>query len=115
MNYVIKALNWLRITDAQGRLSLTNIALLVCLVKLALVQSATLPDIGALFLSVTAYNFKRHQEGKPQLADVVADLKASHAATIGVAEDAMAAAQDIATQVGTIKAAMGLKTLVNGR
>lgn len=50
---------FLRLTDEHGRLSLTNIGMLIVLVKLAMVTKTTVPDLGALLLSLAAYNGKK--------------------------------------------------------
>jgi hypothetical protein len=53
-------LEFLRLVDAHdGQLSLTNIALIVVIVKLALIQNAGLTDIGALLLALANYNYKK--------------------------------------------------------
>lgn len=52
-------LSWLRITDDQGLLSLTNTALFIVLVKLAIAPSLTLVDAGALLLALLHYSGKK--------------------------------------------------------
>jgi len=56
---LIKALNFFRITDDDGLLSLTHLALYVCIVKLAIVSPASLADIGALFIAICNYGYKK--------------------------------------------------------
>jgi hypothetical protein len=51
--------NFLRLVDENGQLSLTNVAVLVVLVKLALTQNASLVDAGALFVSLLNYSGKK--------------------------------------------------------
>lgn len=58
-----KLLNFLifiRIVDAHDRLlSLTNIALIVALIKLGMTHSANMTDIGSLFTVLLAYTGKK--------------------------------------------------------
>lgn len=56
----MQALIFLRVVDAHDlTISLTNLGLIVVLVKLALVKQASMTDLGAMFLSLLAYQTKR--------------------------------------------------------
>lgn len=52
-------LNFIRLTDDDGVISLTHIALYICMVKLCLASPASVADIGALFISISAYSYKK--------------------------------------------------------
>ena len=54
-----KILKYLRINDEKGRISLTNIALMLILVKIAVVPVTTMKDIAALMTVVLSYQIKR--------------------------------------------------------
>ena len=57
--WLIKALDFFRITDDDGLLSLTHMALYVCIVKLAIASPASIADIGALFIAICNYGYKK--------------------------------------------------------
>lgn len=62
---LLTLLAWLRITDAHDRLvSLTSLAVWVVLIKLALVQNATVPDLAALLGCLGLYHAKRLSSAK---------------------------------------------------
>ena len=54
-----KILQYLRINDEKGRVSLTNIALILILVKIAVVPATSMKDIAALMTVVLSYQVKR--------------------------------------------------------
>jgi hypothetical protein len=56
----MKLLNFLSLLDSEGRLSLTNVAMYVILVKLAIAPNPGLADIGALLLALANYAHKRY-------------------------------------------------------
>lgn len=103
-----KALRFLRLTDEHGRLSLTNILVLVALVKFALIKDVKLPDLSALILAVLAYNGKKaidhvatQAAAKQVTADHVEALNAVSAKVTAVVERL-----DKQDTVGAMKAAM---------
>jgi len=54
-------LNFLALLDSKGKqLSLTNILMIVVIVKIALAHSVGLTELGALFLSLLSYSHKRY-------------------------------------------------------
>lgn len=58
--FILKALIFLKIVDEHDEnISLTNVGLIVVLVKLAIVQSASIVDIGGLLLALLNYNAKK--------------------------------------------------------
>ena len=56
---VFNILQFLRLVDENNLLSLTNITVVVCIVKVAMLQSVSLPDLGALMLSMLMYGHKK--------------------------------------------------------
>lgn len=54
-----KLLIKLKLFDADKTLSLTNVALMVCVGKLAASPSPALPDLAALLLALLAYGHKK--------------------------------------------------------
>ena len=54
-----KILQYFRINDEKGRVSLTNIALILILVKIAVVPATSMKDIAALMTVVLSYQVKR--------------------------------------------------------
>lgn len=60
MSRLMLLLKWLRLVDVHdGVVSLTSLAVWIVLVKLALVRSATVPDLAALLGSLGLYHAKR--------------------------------------------------------
>jgi hypothetical protein len=56
----MRALIWLKIVDAHdGQLSLTNVALYIVLVKLALAQDVNVVDAGSLLIALASYQGKK--------------------------------------------------------
>lgn len=61
MSVLRKALIFFRLIDQDhGQLSLTDIAMYVVLVKLALVQQASVADLGAFFGVLAARSYRRY-------------------------------------------------------
>lgn len=54
-----KVLTYFRINDEKKRVSLTNIALIVIIYKLAMTDATTFTDITGLAVAVLGYQFKR--------------------------------------------------------
>ena len=59
--FTIRALQFIRFTDPHdGNISLSNIALMVVLVKLSFVPATTLTDTVPLFLALANYTAKKY-------------------------------------------------------
>ena len=57
---LMRALHFLRLTDPHdGNISITNIALIVVLTKLAFARTTSIVDLGMLLLSLANYNAKK--------------------------------------------------------
>lgn len=66
-----KILTFLNLLDFEGRLSLTNVAFFVLLVRVTFFPHVTFPEIAALFISVLNYAHKRFEQAKtPNQTDV---------------------------------------------
>jgi hypothetical protein len=68
MSRTLKILNFLRIVDENALLSLTNIAVIVVLVKLAIAQDLDFEAVAALLAVLSGYGYKRfvNKDKKPQ-------------------------------------------------
>ena len=67
---ILRFLAFLRLVDLEdGRLSLTNIALIVLLGKLCLLKTVDLPDLAAFFLALLAYSYKKHLVSQKNTAE----------------------------------------------
>lgn len=67
---VFKFLNLLEYKS--NKLSITNIAVWVCVFKIALAPQVALPEIGALMLALLNYAHKRHESSKAESKAVTA-------------------------------------------
>lgn len=67
-----KIVNFLNLTDAAGKLSITNLAVLICLVKLAISPSASITEAGALLVALGNYAHKRAINAIPEPTDTSA-------------------------------------------
>lgn len=61
-----KVMKYLRIHDEKGIVSLTNIAMIIVLYKLAMTPAVSFQDITALAVAVMGYQVKRVVEGKKE-------------------------------------------------
>lgn len=65
-----KLLNALSLLDNKGeKLSLTNIALIVCVVKVAMAPNVSFAEISALLLALLNYSYKRHVSNSAEQAE----------------------------------------------
>lgn len=58
--------NFLNLLDAQGKLSITNVAVIVCLLKLAFAPAASITEAGTLLVALANYAHKRHTNATPE-------------------------------------------------
>lgn len=83
MEKLQQALRFLRFTDSEGNVSLTNLSLLVALVKIATMPAVALPDLAMFLGTVAAYSVRRAitmtpvdaKEENAALAESVAKLE----------------------------------------
>ena len=59
-----KVLIYLRLEDEKGRMSLTNIAMIIMLYKIATTPATSITDLTTLALTIVGYHYKRHLEAK---------------------------------------------------
>jgi hypothetical protein len=59
MHKVMATLNFFRLIDEHGTLSLTNIAVIIVLGKVVVSEAVDLEGMAALIAAISAYNFKR--------------------------------------------------------
>lgn len=60
METVIKIAQFLRVVDENKQLSITNIALIIVLAKLAVAPVVSITELGVLLISLGNYSHKRH-------------------------------------------------------
>ncbi len=79
-----------------GNLSLTNLAVMVCIVKIAIAPQISIPEIGALLLSLLNYGHKRFETNKVIKAELAAQSKVDqeHQAHLDAHSDAIKALQE---------------------
>lgn len=59
-NFITQSLIFLRILDPHdGLVSLTNVALIIMLIKLCSIQNTNMVDLGSFFLALTGYQYKK--------------------------------------------------------
>lgn len=58
--------NFLNLLDAQGKLSITNVAVIVCLLKLAFAPAASITEAGTLLVALANYAHKRYTNAAPE-------------------------------------------------
>lgn len=72
MAVLAKVVQFLNLLDASGKLSITNLAVLICLVKLAVSPSASITEAGALLVALGNYAHKRATNAAPEQPDTSA-------------------------------------------
>ena len=70
----MKVLNFLRLTDEQGRISLSNLAIYLMLGKVLVTPQLALPDVGAFLAALASYQMKRFMNN--ERPDEAADMQA---------------------------------------
>lgn len=61
--------DFLNLLDAQGKLSITNVAVIVCLLKLAFAPAASITEAGTLLVALANYAHKRYTNATPEAPD----------------------------------------------
>ena len=77
-NKVLKTLAFFRLLDEAGQLSITNIAVILVLIKLGLTKTVDLGSAATLLTVISSYHFKRYLGGlvqDPAPKDEVNDLR----------------------------------------
>jgi hypothetical protein len=60
LNQINKLFTFLNLLDAAGNLSITNVAVIVSLIKLITAPQASITEVGALLLTLANYSAKRY-------------------------------------------------------
>ena len=82
----------------SDKLSLTNLAVLVCVIKVAVAPVVSIPEIGALLLSLLNYGHKRYESGKANQAAIEAQAKVD-AQQESVIKEAQKAIEELQSKV----------------
>lgn len=71
-----KAIKFLNLTDFEGRLSITNVAVYIALIKLATAPAINITEAGTLLVALINYSYKKHLISKQetQLASEDTDI-----------------------------------------
>lgn len=56
--------------ERSGKLSWTNLAVAVCIVKIAVAPTFSIPEVAALLLSLLNYGHKRYESNKAEKAEL---------------------------------------------
>lgn len=96
-----KTLNFLRLTDENQVLSLTQIAFWVLILKIAVSPAPTLPEIAALLTVILNYSYKRYTLNKQEKTSTEQDNK------IGALEEMV---KELKDKVGKVSASLGMVT-----
>jgi len=67
--------NFLNLLDAQGKLSITNVAVIVCLLKLAFAPAASITEAGTLLVALANYAHKRIVNNTPAAPEADPELQ----------------------------------------
>lgn len=60
MRHIKKALYFLRLTDEKNVLSLTNIFIIIVLIKMAQSPTLNLEEVATVFIAFSNYIYKKH-------------------------------------------------------
>jgi hypothetical protein len=72
MDKIARALQFLRITDEAGNLSLTNVGLIVMLGKIAVTPNLAIPDLAMFLATLVGYQVKKFTAVSPTNEDTAA-------------------------------------------
>lgn len=81
--FLCKTLRFFNLVDRSCNLSITNIAVIVCVAKIAIAPTFSIAEVGALLISLVNYGHKRTESAKAEKADkeIAAKVIAVQAAT----------------------------------
>jgi hypothetical protein len=105
-DWLIKAATFVRVIDSHdGQLSLTNITLIITLVKLVMIQQTLIADIGALLIAMVAFQAKKLINAN---ASTPVDTTALQASLATTATDV----EQLKSKVSSLMMSVGMKTKV---
>ena len=96
MNYLVTVLAFFRFLDENKQLSLTNIAVMIVLVKMACCMSFTLESASVLLTTLGAYNFKKY-------------LSKDKPAMLSLADESVLELQKLKEDISQMKLSIGFK------
>jgi hypothetical protein len=70
---MVRLLKFLNIIDAQGALSVTNMAVFIALYKLATAPTTNVTEAGTLLVALANYGYKKHLNAKASESEASAD------------------------------------------
>jgi len=91
-----------RLLDDSNVISLTNIALMIVIGKLAVTPSLSIPEIGALLLGLLNYSYKRYIRYKEPKPEVIASKQKSEIKELRDVTDSLK------DKIGKISAALSI-------
>jgi hypothetical protein len=109
---MIKLLSFFRIIDEYDKkLSITNCAVIIVLIKLTLAPNTSVMDTGALFIAMASYAYKKHINkdiGAPKQEDLVTPRIAQ---LEGELKEASKKFSDVESKISAIALQAGIKKL----
>lgn len=69
MEKLKQALSFLNVLDSEGKLSITNIAVIIVLVKLAIAPTVSITEAGTLLVALSNYAYKRFTNQKTDIPE----------------------------------------------
>lgn len=107
MNKLSEVMKFLRVIDVHdGQVSLTNVALIIVLVKLAIAPAIGLTEIGGLFIGLLSYQSKKvirksdSNEMESKVKEIQESVQTQQDDTAKKLDDAMSQLQALAMKVG---------------
>lgn len=101
---ILRLLIWLRLADEHdGAISLTSLALIIALVKFAMVKDVSVPDLTAFFVAMGFYAYKRSKHGTTKAPSV--DVSKAHADLLAAKDELRATESKMKLMMDTV--AMG--------
>ena len=105
--FITKAATFLKLVDEHDqKLSLTNLALIVVVIKLALAPVVSITDVGTLFVTLLAYSAKKTINNQQKNAEAIPIDTTSLEKSIGSAVQEI---ESLKSKVTSLSLATGLK------
>lgn len=94
-NVAKNVLKFFNLLDRGNKLSITNVAVIVCVTKMAIAPQVTIVDAGMLLISLLNYSHKRSESNKAAMKDQQDDLASFKEAVTKVVEVQNTITQDM--------------------
>lgn len=113
MKYVNAVLNFFRLTDPHdGLVSLTNVAVLVVLVKIAMAEVVSLTEAGALLIAMVSYQGKKMiNKGVAEQPERIVAIETAATDALELTGVLIKRVDELASKVSQQQMAMGIKDL----